>query len=330
MKTNDLSSIDHPDSEEIRKLTARKLRLETVKLHAEATKLRAEARNSKPLFSFIKYAFAGLVAGASCYLLFTKVMSDLYDMTSSQRKEAQSQLAEAKTATALLIQQQEVLKKNQTLMEQEQKKMEAQLKATELDKLDLTEKNKSMTDELVKHTALITEMREEVNKRIEGEELSNAEKARLQEKEKSLTQALDNAEMSIPRRANDTLGYLRIGQLDPGGYFISGKSAIGGNPKLDDLLIGGEYEVESETYRVRVSLPRNDTLYHEGVAQVSRLVPGERFILTEGPTVYFREDDRDVWVGIKKGVVQSALPSANPPAQHEIPPTTAPSMGASQ
>lgn len=281
-----------------KKLQARKLEVEAQKLEAEAEKLRAEVRNSHPAFPLVKYAFAGLVAGVSCYLLLTKVMTDLYSLNKSRYEEAAKRLEEAKTAHNALKEEQAKL----ALTVEDQK---AQIQAAKLESAKLADANKALSDQFTENTTLVTKMREELQRRIEKEQMNDQERERLKAQEAILTAALDSASRSIPRRANDTLGYLRIGQLDPRGYFISGKSAIDGNPSFQNLRIGQEY-IAVSNYNVRAALPRNDALYHEGVAAVGLLEGGEKFLITEGPTVYFRDEDRDVWVGISRPPVVSS------------------------
>lgn len=329
MKPSPEESSSVPDDDEIRKLTVRKLRLEALKLRAETSKVRAEAQSAKPVFSFLKYTFAGLVAGVSCYLLFSKVVSDLYSMTSSQKKEAKEQLDHLKKESENLKTQKTMVDASLKEKQEEIKKKEEEIAAAKLESAKLAEASKALSDQFTKNEKLIFDMRDDINRRIKEGELNNMEKARLKEQEKSLSQALEAVRQTIPQRANDTQGYIRIGQLDPRGYFISGKSAIGGNPALENLRVGQEYIV-AIAHRVRVSLPRNDNLYHEGVAPVGLLSEGEAFLITEGPTVYFRNEERDVWVGIRRpaAVAPRAVEAGAPPGPDGQPdPPAAPSTG---
>ncbi len=282
------------------KLNIRKLRCETLKLRAEAKKLHAEAQNSRPLLTIIKYSFAGLVAGISCYVLFAKVMKDLYDLNIQFRKELEAKSAASEKASEALASKQKDYQTDIASKSLKLDELEATIKATREDMRVMTLANATVNDELNDKRGLLEQMKEEVQRKILEGNKTKGQMALLVEQEMSLTQALERAEATIPKRANDTLGYIRIGQLDPRGYFISGKCAVKGNPSLESLRVGVTYKLGSDAYRVRVSLPRNDLFYHTGVTQIARLNEGDSFIITEGPTIYWRNEDRDVWVGVRK------------------------------
>ncbi len=284
---------------------------EASKFHAEATKHLADARSAAPGMLLIKYVVAGIIAGITCILLYFNVNKQLYEFASERLENSEKAMTEAEKKAADAEKTRIVVSTDLGRLREESGLLTAQIESFKTQEETRNGVLADLEKQISDSQLILEEFRTQLESERKNSQLTARQKADLESRLGLVEAALESARKTIPASSNQTLGYLRIGQMDPRGAWLSGNRAVESTPALQDLRVGDRFQMGEKAYVVRSLLPRNDDSYFGGVTVADRLFPGNEFEITEPPTVYWRKTELDVWVGVRKLATGSPLPAAD-------------------